>query len=120
MRFKPVLELYSMHAFRNSCPRRGTGGDGENMRTPGIEPGSHGCKPCMIPLHYMRLSLDGGRRAGSNYFEQCSRANDVVIYYSPGDLLHQGRKHAHAGSRTRVTSMGGLYDAATLRALTRD
>ena len=26
-------------------------------------------------------------------------------------------KHAHAGSRTRVTSMGGLYDAATLRAL---
>ena len=26
-------------------------------------------------------------------------------------------KHAHAGSRTRVTSMGGLYDAATLHAL---
>ena len=26
--------------------------------------------------------------------------------------------NAHAGSRTRVTSMGGLYDAATLRALT--
>ena len=26
-------------------------------------------------------------------------------------------KYAHAGSRTRVTSMGGLYDAATLRAL---
>ena len=26
-------------------------------------------------------------------------------------------KTAHAGSRTRVTSMGGLYDAATLRAL---
>ena len=25
--------------------------------------------------------------------------------------------NAHAGSRTRVTSMGGLYDAATLRAL---
>ena len=24
---------------------------------------------------------------------------------------------AHAGSQTRVTSMGGLYDAATLRAL---
>ena len=38
-------------------------------------------------------------------------------------LLHfplvcvQGCKNAHAGSRTRVTSMGGLYDAATLRAL---
>jgi hypothetical protein len=27
------------------------------------------------------------------------------------------RYNAHAGSRTRVTSMGGLYDAATLRAL---
>ena len=25
--------------------------------------------------------------------------------------------HAHAGRRTRVTSMGGLYDAATLHAL---
>ena len=25
--------------------------------------------------------------------------------------------NAHAGSRTRVTSIGGLYDAATLRAL---
>ena len=33
---------------------------------------------------------------------------------------NRGRKkvvNAHAGSRTRVTSMGGLYDAATLRAL---
>ena len=27
------------------------------------------------------------------------------------------RDNAHAGSRARVTSMGGLYDAATLRAL---
>ena len=27
-----------------------------------------------------------------------------------------GSSNAHAGSRTRVTSMGGLYDAATLRA----
>ena len=26
------------------------------------------------------------------------------------------KKDAHAGSRTRVTSMGGLYDAATLHA----
>ena len=25
-------------------------------------------------------------------------------------------RNAHAGSRTRVTSMGGLYDAATLHA----
>jgi len=28
-----------------------------------------------------------------------------------------GNKHAHAGSRTRVTSMGGLYETATLHAL---
>ena len=28
-------------------------------------------------------------------------------------------KYAHAGSRTRVTSMGGLYDAATPHALVR-
>ena len=36
------------------------------------------------------------------------------------DLSHQEFevwKFAHAGSRTRVTSMGGLYDAATLHAL---
>jgi hypothetical protein len=41
------------------------------------------------------------------------------------DRKHPGKHHknetvtrnAHAGSRTRVTSMGGLYDAATLHAL---
>ena len=27
------------------------------------------------------------------------------------------RANAHAGSRARVTSMGGMYDTATLRAL---
>ena len=35
-------------------------------------------------------------------------------------MWHQGTpciKYAHAGSRTRVTSMGGLYDAVTLHAL---
>ena len=30
----------------------------------------------------------------------------------------RARPYAHTGSRTRVTSMGGLYDAATLCALT--
>ena len=30
---------------------------------------------------------------------------------------HLHRAYAHTGSRTRVTSMGGLYDAATLCAL---
>ena len=29
----------------------------------------------------------------------------------------QNQHYAHAGSRTRVTSMGGLYDAVTLHAL---
>ena len=39
-------------------------------------------------------------------------------------LFHESSAHsilptnAHAGSRTRVTSMGGLYDTTTLRALT--
>ena len=31
--------------------------------------------------------------------------------------MPNGKANAHAGSRTRVTSMGGLYDAATLHAL---
>ena len=33
-----------------------------------------------------------------------------------GDQKSAALQIAHAGSRTRVTSMGGLYDAATLRA----
>ena len=36
----------------------------------------------------------------------------------PGEGRQALLWNAHAGSRTRVTSMGGLYDAATLRALT--
>ena len=36
------------------------------------------------------------------------------------EAIPQGSSsNAHAGSRTRVTSMGGLYDAATLRALVK-
>ena len=36
------------------------------------------------------------------------------------EAIPQGSSsNAHAGSRTRVTSMGGLYDAATLRARCR-
>ena len=37
------------------------------------------------------------------------------LYIVYGKIRH----NAHAGSRARVTSMGGLYDAATLRALMR-
>ena len=33
------------------------------------------------------------------------------------DRANSGISPAHAGSPTRVTSMGGLYDAATLHAL---
>ena len=34
-----------------------------------------------------------------------------------GNCNNSTDKTAHAGSRTRVTSMGGLYDAATLHVL---
>ena len=37
-----------------------------------------------------------------------------------GDQKSAALQIAHAGSRARVTSMGGLYDAATLRALVSD
>ena len=47
-----------------------------------------------------------------------------IVLYVQGDVLGMKTKEesimhhsAHAGSRTRVTSMGGLYDAATLHAL---
>ena len=33
------------------------------------------------------------------------------------DLYYGLSRNAHAGDRTRVTSMGGLYEAATLHAL---
>ena len=38
-------------------------------------------------------------------------------FASADDGHRLNRKDAHAGSRTRVTSMGGVYDAATLHAL---
>ena len=47
-----------------------------------------------------------GDRAG-----RATRVLEVVRH-----RMH-ANKHAHAGSRTRVTSMGGLYDTATLHAL---
>ena len=47
----------------------------------------------------------------------CQETRSVVTYECH-PVSHQldNFKHAHPGSRTRVTSMGGLYDAATLRA----
>ena len=49
--------------------------------------------------------------------EPRQRCSPAVL--SPQELLLSGYpgSSAHAGSRTRVTSMGGLYDAARLRAL---
>ena len=52
-----------------------------------------------------------------------ARARDHIV--SNRDMLHVdhreargiARASAHAESRARVTSMGGLYDAATLHAL---
>ena len=51
--------------------------------------------------------------AGHGVLEQSNLPMVLVVMWltkSPSNA------HAHAGSRTRVTSMGGLYDAATLRA----
>ena len=53
-------------------------------------------------------------------------AKKAVVAYVILFLIRRGHNiefafvNAHAGSRTRVTSMGGLYDAATLHALLND
>ena len=42
----------------------------------------------------------------------------ALVQYIQGEAMGKRIwKNAHAGSRTRVTSMGGLYDTATLHAL---
>ena len=56
----------------------------------------------MIPLHYVRTWYPG--------LWSCADK-------PPWEAQPAAQKHAHAGSRTRVTSMGGLYDTVTLRAL---
>ena len=38
------------------------------------------------------------------------------MYRQQIDLANRSERDAHAGSRTRVTSMGGLYDTVTLHA----
>ena len=57
------------------------------------------------------------RSYGATTAEPRQRCSPAVL--SPQELLLSGYpgSSAHAGSRTRVTSMGDLYDAATLRAL---
>ena len=51
--------------------------------------------------------------------QMCGRAEPRLVASSRRSLWGRAlcRGNAHAGSRTRVTSMGGLYDAATLHAL---
>ena len=41
----------------------------------------------------------------------------TAILFTTMHMTPSIAKSAHAGSRTRVTSMGGLYDTATLHAL---
>ena len=53
------------------------------------------------------------RKPCEKQIKLCTRA--VKIAFVVGLAFCQ--KNAHAGSRTRVTSMGGLYDTATLHAL---
>ena len=60
----------------------------------------------------------------ATYDELARRAHRVSVKHNsrdpgPNDFGRFFHKHknAHAGSRTRVTSMGGLYDTATLHAL---
>ena len=60
----------------------------------------------MIPLHYVRWHTRRSQVASSQ----------AILY--AGIMNSQARVClAHAGNRTRVTSMGGLYDTTTLRAL---
>ena len=95
------------------------------LRTPGVEPGSQAWEACMMPLHYVR-SRQRGRRGAVEWRLSCLVLAATFLFFSFCFLAEQsccvtpspwGRCNAHAGSRTRVTSMGGLYDAATLRAL---
>ena len=57
--------------------------------------------------------------AGSHGQRQIDEIIDVILHAATAPIrlnLRTHGKYAHAGSRTRVTSMGGLYDAATLHA----
>ena len=64
---------------------------------------------------------DGFLRApvGSHGLQRVSKLVDAMSQPGTARIMLKSRAHekyAHARSRTRVTSMGGLYDAATLHA----
>ena len=71
----------------------------------------------MMPLHYVRSQKIYSK--WQTYFAGGSGVWSWVDCMSWQEPEQRKQRNAHAGSRTRVTSMGGLYDAATLRALTR-
>ena len=60
-------------------------------------------------------------KRGSTAITHASKMRQpCTIYFISNELPKPKRKgHALAGSRTQVTSMGGLYDTATLRAQSR-
>ena len=81
-----------------------------------------------LPGHWSFMCSQGGPQGACNtpliwpsmcmhskfYLGNCS---PIARMPPPGPLRHRiHEQYAHAGSRTRVTSMGGLYDAATLHA----
>ena len=88
----------------------------------------------MMPLHYVRscavlthsmhprrplsrvihFSTSSAMRGAHTWLPGSESRRMPELGHRWGDTLGS----AHAGRRTRVTSMGGLYDAATLRALT--
>ena len=70
--------------------------------------------PLPLPLP---LSGWGGRAYANDLFAYAhpTREKPFCLCQAGGEGLR--KTNAHAGSRTRVTSMGGFYDAATLHAL---
>ena len=113
------------------------------MRTPGVEPGSQAWEACMIPLHYVRYDMwvrIGYLKTKTRHLYCISCWHFIIdvaflvkcqytfafffsFFFIPIVMIALRKKkkqyhlHAYAGSRTWVTSMGGLYDTATLHAL---
>ena len=113
------------------------------MRMPGVKPGSqawgacmiHTCsnESCVVVWEGRKKDKDTEGEIGQTILESqfvkfssthqwtanaCQETRRVVTYECH-PVSHQldNFKHAHAGGRNRVTSMAGLYDAATLHAL---
>ena len=84
-----------------------------------------------LETHQMPRHQGEADQVASRGQEEEEEEEEVVVRFRVAGLFHhpkrnkmgimrfrvQWPKDAHAGSRTRVTCMGGLYDAATLHAL---